>query len=181
MWWKYLLEAVAVLPLLMTSTLLWDLLRAPGHCRAMLANPSKLSRFLHVLGHEKVRQEADGLLSLSRSVPYERFIAWFHLAHFAALKQTALIFFALCAGILVGSYFMGLGYLAANVIIFFLPAPGAPRQAAKMSNLHHIHTVAINLLSWYTEYPGDCSQFCRIKQRELKPLLDTIVKLIPPD
>ena len=159
MWWKYILEAVFVVVLLGLGSSFWSLLKAPAHLRSVLKDKTELRAFLNFLGEEKVIEEAEAVEPVFGS--FAGNIEFWHKAHFLSLRRSWTTIIVLCLGVLAATYFIGLRYLAANIILFFALSLVPILASAKDHNITHIHTILVNVMKWQSVDPEGCSHYCR--------------------
>jgi hypothetical protein len=175
MWWKYVLEAVLIVILLGLSSSMWSLVRAPSHLKFVLADSNELASFLNYLGHQRIRDEVNEVEPVFGS--FERNISLWQTAHRKSMRQSVFLLCLLCFGVLVGSHFLGMGYVIVNTSLFFLAVLAAPSASVKNQNMTHIHTITLNLLKWNTVDPGSCSRFCATTRPDLKTLYDVLIAM----
>ena len=90
-----------------------------------------------------------------------------------AMRFSKVIFGSLVAAVLLGSYFLGLPYLVANAVVFFLSGLARVSGRARASAAQQILTIAVILDRWRAEDLVECDNW--IKQAwSLRPLHDAV-------
>jgi hypothetical protein len=74
-------------------------------------------------------------------------------------RRTAGIAMLVLAAILTASWFLGIIYLAVNVIVFFLCALGSISQSARDNALQHVLAIALVLDKWRSENVSECEEW----------------------
>jgi hypothetical protein len=111
-------------------------------------------------------------------IPYMLTLGVVGRADRAAIRLLYLSFGVPLAAILIGSYFLGLPYLAVNVALSCLSALAPLCRPAKESALTDILEVAVVLRKWDTENASDCEKFVQ-QAWALKPLYEAVRKAGP--
>lgn len=158
MWWKYLLEGIMLLVLLMSGNSFWSLLKAPFHLKTLLNNLQELERLIEFLDPIKLKDEAQQVEPVFGT--FRENIELWHVAHMKNLNNSRNMTLLICITILVSSYFMGISYLVINSIIFLLPSVFPIVSSAKNNNATHIHTIILNIYKWNTIAPDSCNEYC---------------------
>lgn len=175
MWWKYLVEAVLFFVLMGIAGIFWQFVRAPGHMRSVLECRGTLVDFLEFAGHENI---VNGAASISDEAGYlGKSVDWLHRSHSIVVGKMINRMFILCVAILVGTYFLGLTYLAVNSGVFILAAVVPPTANIKNMNMDHVRTMAVALLRWHELDAADCATYCRKTRPELAVLHDLVVEM----
>jgi hypothetical protein len=92
-------------------------------------------------------------------------------------QRRATILFALAvAAILVGSYFLGLVYLAINVALFFLTATIPIAPSAQSNAAEHIFTTGLLLHRWRLHDAKECDEFVE-RASSIRLLYDVVRKI----
>lgn len=111
-------------------------------------------------------EEGEKIKSMSES--YLRNILFFEKAHFAALNKTRNLTFFVSLILIVISYLIGIPYLIASIIAFFLPALSGIPASAKNYNITHVHTVILNIYKWNKTDQRGCFEYCDQESSGLK-------------
>jgi hypothetical protein len=77
----------------------------------------------------------------------------------ASQRRTMLMFVFVLAATFVGSYFLGLTYLAINIVLFFFSALSPISPSARSNALQHVLALALILHRWRTENPRECDEW----------------------
>ena len=91
-------------------------------------------------------------------------------------RRVTIFFGVVVAAILVGSYFIGLVYLAINVALFFLTASVPIASSAQSNAAEHIFTVGLILHRWRLENAKQCDEFVE-SAWSLRPLYEVVRKI----
>jgi hypothetical protein len=100
------------------------------------------------------------------------------LAHADQVSHRRLKFVTLAVvlALLVGSYFLGLIYLAVSIAVFLFSGLGPIGSAARKNALDHILALGYVLHRWHLEDPTGCEQWVQ-QAYTLKPLY-SVVKIV---
>ena len=93
-------------------------------------------------------------------------------------RRVAIFFMAVIAAIFIGSYFMGLVYLAINLVLFFLTASVPIASSAQSNAMEHIFTVGLLLHRWRLHNAKECDEF--VEHASSIRLLYDIVRKVQP-
>jgi len=111
--------------------------------RQMLANPSPLiAPFVE-------KNEIGWFLNIKCVMDADR----------TSQRRPAIFFALVLLSIFAASYFLGIPYLAINLVIFALLAFGSISQSAQTNALQHVLAIAIILDKWRLENPLQCEEW----------------------
>jgi len=77
----------------------------------------------------------------------------------ASQRRTMCILVLILTAAFVGSYFLGIIYLAINVALFFISALSPISPSARSNALQHILALALILYRWRAENPLECDEW----------------------
>jgi hypothetical protein len=177
MWWKYVIEGILVLMLLFLAANFWPLVKVPGHLWRLLSDRDELRRIVEFLKSRGIVAEVPAIKPVFGS--FADNIRVFETAHIATFRRTSIIVAGLAAAILVGTYFLGYGYLAVGVVCFLLPAAIPLAASARDQNVTHLHTVILDLLRWRAVEPAGVVRYCQEERPEFGTLYSVLEDEIP--
>jgi len=157
--YRILLEVLFVFILLFAGGSFWVSLKAAKHLRGMLADSAGLGRLIAHFAYGRLLAEAQQV----KAPPFGTFgdiISLWDKGHHKSLSSTRnrLLFVVLV--VLAASWWLGIWYFAASLILFLalgleeLPAP------AKNNNANHLPSVILKLVRWHQENDRACQEFC---------------------
>jgi hypothetical protein len=77
----------------------------------------------------------------------------------ASQRRTMFMFVLILMAALVGSYLLGVAFLAINLVFFFLSAVSPISPSARSNALQHVLALALILHRWHTENPRECDEW----------------------
>jgi len=77
----------------------------------------------------------------------------------ASQRRTMFMLIFVLVAALVGSDFLGIVYLAINIVVFFISASSPISPSARSNALQHILALALILHRWRTENPRECDEW----------------------
>jgi hypothetical protein len=177
MWWKYLTEGIVVIVLILLAANFWPLVKAPGHLWRLLSDRDELRRIVGFLKSGGLVAEVPAIKPVFGS--YANNIRVCEAAHVATFRRTSIMVAGVAAAVLVGTCFLGYGYLAVGVAFFVLPAAFPLAASAKDQNVTHLHTVILNLLRWRDVEPAGVARYCEEERPEFATLYSVLGEEIP--
>ena len=142
-----------------------DAIRTPAFLESLISRERLTSPPPHVLAFVQ-KNEVGYVLNMKCVMDADR----------ASQRRVAILFSAVIAAILVGSYFMGLVYLAINVVLFFVTASVPIASSAQSNAMEHIFTVGLILHRWRLEDAKQCDEFVE-HAWSLRPLYEVVRKV----
>jgi uncharacterized membrane protein YwzB len=88
-------------------------------------------------------------------------------------RRTMFIFVFILTATLVGSYFLGVWFLAINVVLLFLSAFSPISPSARSNALQHILALALILHRWRAENPRECDEWVA-RVPSLEPIYNAV-------
>jgi hypothetical protein len=177
MWWKFIVEAVIVVAILTTGGSFWACMKSGAHLKRFLSDTSELQALVDFIGPAKIAEESSTIEPVFGS--YATNIATFEKVHLAALKQTARLVLIGMVALLVISFFLGVYFFVANLVLFLLLSVGDIPASAKNNNATHIHTIISNMYRWNQTDPAACRDYCTQENPSLTHLYGLLIRLPP--
>jgi hypothetical protein len=116
-----------------------------------------------LISRESLANPPSDVLSYVRSPPTEAGYMWNLKVLFdadkRALRRFSILYGALIAAILIASFFLGLVFLAINVVLFFLAVFVPIRTDACSDASENIFTIGLILHKWRLDNAAECDQF----------------------
>lgn len=175
MWWKFLVEIVLGILMLMCSFSFWSIIKLPAHLSSVLADPSELKRILGIIGSDRLKKEAESIEPVYGS--YLKNMMIDKLSLFGALRMTKNLTLLGAAILIALSYFLGIIFVIINFLLFLLPSLLGPQPIAKQHNYNHLYTVILNVYKWNKVDPNGCLAYCNKEDLSLKQVYLTISEL----
>ena len=155
---NYLTEGIVVIVLILLAANFWSLVKVPGHLWRLLSDKYELRRIVEFLKSQGLVAEVPAIRPVFGS--YADNIRVFETAHIATFRRTSIMVAGLATAILIGTCFLGYGYLAVGIAFFVLPAAFPLVASARDQNVTHLHTVILNLLKWRDVEPAGVARYC---------------------
>ncbi len=176
MFWRILLELLFVLIILFAGAPFWACLKAPRHFHNILSDPVELKRLIDHVGYDNLRVDAQNVQAPPFGTSGDTIAIW-ETAHYKSLSQTrnGLLFVVLA--VLGASWWVGMWYLAASLIVFFSLGFAGLSASAKNNNADTLSSVMLNLIKWHQEDARACDKFCHRQRPEYRTLHDLLVSL----
>ncbi len=146
MWWKIIVEVVLVAGLLATGGSFWVCAKARGHFVRFVRDQGALKQFFDFVGRDKFIAEAATIEPVLGSFA-DNMVA-LGKVHFGAMDQTRNLTFIAVTILLAVSYWLGIYFFVANVILFVLLGVGDVSGYAKSGSATHAHELIGNIYKW---------------------------------
>src|SRR5437773_9613108 len=148
------IEIVLGLVTFFAGGLFWQLRKRARFLADAIRNEPLLSQFIS----RETLESASPMVTpfAEKKVTYALNVQLVVDADAASQRRTMFIFVLILAATLVGSYFLGIAYLAINLALLFFSAFSPISPSARSNALQHVLALALILYRWRTENPHEC-------------------------